>query len=184
MTGAATKSAFLHLTISFWDKNMLKIQPWQLKAIPLTLGMALLSILTETASAQAVLDRGMTSSLTSTYKYSGVVAQLAYPSYVNQPTEAAPYIYGSPISPPMPVNPSTGLMPSNTSNSSNNDRNSYPVPYYSGRGRVNNSTLINPTLVNPRINDSTLINPTIINDSGYYGVPVRRERSLIIVEPR
>ena len=178
MINAATKSAFLNLTISFWDKNMLKIQPWQVKAIPLTLGMALLSIVTGTASAQAVLDRGMT------YKYSGIVAQLAYPSSVNQPTEAAPYIYGSPISPPMPVNPSTGLMPSNTSNSSNNDRNSYPEPYYSGRGRVNNSTLINPTLVNPRINDSTLINPTIINDSGYYGVPVRQERSLIIVEPR
>ncbi len=184
MINAATKSAFLNLTISFWDKNMLKIQPWQLKAIPLTLGMALLSIITETAFAQAVLDRSMTSSLTSTDKYSGVVAQLAYPSPVNQPTEAAPYIYGSPISPPMPVNPSTGLMPSNTSNTSNNDRNSYPEPYYSGRRRVNNSTLINPTLVNPRINDSTLINPTIINDSGYYGVPVRRERSLIIVEPR
>ena len=138
MTGAATKSAFLHLTISFWDKNMLKIQPWQLKAIPLTLGVALLSVITGPDSAQAVLD-------------------------------------------PMPVNPSTGLMPSNTSN---NDRNSYPEPHYSGRGRVNNSTLINPTLVNPRINDSTLINPTIINDSGYYGVPVRQERSLIIVEPR
>ena len=181
MTGAATKSAFLHLTISFWDKNMLKIQPWQLKAIPLTLGVALLSVITGPDSAQAVLDPGMTSSLTSTDKYSGVVAQLVYPSSVNQPTEAAPYVYGSPIPTPMPVNPSTGLMPSNTSN---NDRNSYPEPHYSGRGRVNNSTLINPTLVNPRINDSTLINPTIINDSGYYGVPVRQERSLIIVEPR
>ena len=163
---------------------MLKIQPWQLKAIPLTLGMALLSVITGATSAHAVLDRGMTSSLTSTYKYSGIVAQLAYPSSVNEPTGAAPYIYGSPIPTPMPVNPSTGLMPSHTSNSSNNDRNSYPEPYYSGRGRVNNSTLINPTLVNPRINDSTLINPTIINDSGYYGVPIRRERSLIIVEPR
>lgn len=163
---------------------MLKIQPWQVKVIPLTLGMALLSIITETASAQAVLDRGRTSSLTSTDKYSGVVAQLAYPIPVNQPTEAAPYVYGSPIPTPMPVNPSTGLMPSNTTNSSNNYRNSYPEPYYSGRGRLNNSTLINPTLVNPRINDSTLINPTILNDSGYYGVPVRRERSLIIVEPQ
>ncbi|HCF28382.1 MAG TPA: hypothetical protein DEV81_14535, partial [Cyanobacteria bacterium UBA11049] len=79
MVNAATKSAFLNLTISFWDKNMLKIQPWQVKAIPLTLGVVLLSIITETASAQAVLDRGMTSSLTSTDRYFGIVAQLAYP---------------------------------------------------------------------------------------------------------
>ena len=148
---------------------MLKIQPEQLKIIPLSLGMALLCATTAPASAQSVLQRGMVSSPNLPYNYpGGVVAQPLYPNPVSQPQ---PFIYGSPIPAPVPVNPVNS-----------NNYYSYPDPYYSGRGRVDNSTLINPTLVNPRINDSTLINPTIINDSGY-GVPVRRERSLIFIGP-
>lgn len=160
---------------------MLKIQQEQLKAIPLTLGIALLSVTAAPASAQSVLERGMTSSPNLPYNYSGgVVVQPVYPNPVSQP-QAAPFVYGSPIPAPVPVNPATGQIPSNTTNTSNNYY-SYPDPYYSGRGRVDNSTLINPTLVNPRINDSTLVNPVIINDSGYQ-VPLRRERSLIFVGP-
>lgn len=140
---------------------MLKIQQGQLTAIVLSLGG--LAIAITPASAQSVLERGMSSQPTPN-NYSGVVVQPGYATPVSQP-EPAPYIYGSPIAPPMPVNPYTGQIPRNSSN--NNHYYSNQNPDYSGRGRVNNSTLINPTLVNPRINDSTLINPTIINDSGY-----------------
>ncbi|MFE1747619.1 hypothetical protein [Coleofasciculus sp. H7-2] len=48
--------------------------------------------------------------------------------------------------------------------------NSYPsypsYPIGSNR-RVNNSTLINPTLINPQIRDSILINPVIVRPQGY-----------------
>ncbi|MBD1899069.1 hypothetical protein NDI44_07680 [Trichocoleus sp. DQ-A3] len=47
--------------------------------------------------------------------------------------------------------------------------NSYPsYPGYpvGSHRRVNNSTLINPTLINPQIRDSILINPVIVNPRG------------------
>lgn len=146
---------------------MLKIQPRQQEAI-LLMGI-LLSITAAPTFAQSVLAQSVTSSpekIAVPIQFNpGVVVQPVYPTSVSQP-QAAPFIYGSPIPPPVPVNPVTGQIPNNTSNTSNNYY-SYPDPYYSGRGRVDNSTLINPTLVNPRINDSTLVNPVIINDSGY-----------------
>ncbi len=84
------------------------------------------------------------------------------------------FIYGSPISTPMPVDPATGLMPSRTN---------YPAySYPSVRQKVRNSTLINPTLVNPVIRDSTLVNPVIINNSGRH-TPLRQRSRIILTYP-
>lgn len=138
---------------------------------PLTLGIALMAATTVPASAQSVLERGMTSAPTIYPNQSGVVVEPGYGYSVNQ-SPAAPYIYGSPISTPMLVNPSTGQRPSNTSN----NYYSYPATSYPVRGRVDDSTLVNPVLINPKIKDSTLINPVIVNDP-VYRVPVRYPRS-------
>ncbi|MFN6483667.1 MULTISPECIES: hypothetical protein [unclassified Nostoc] len=62
------------------------------------------------------------------------------------------FIYGSPIPTPMPVDPTTGLMPQR------NHYRDYSYPQF--RQNIRNSTLINPT-----IRDSTLVNPVIINNS-------------------
>ncbi|HEY9812387.1 MAG TPA: hypothetical protein V6D31_02450 [Candidatus Sericytochromatia bacterium] len=85
----------------------------------------------------------------------------------NQGTSS--YIYGSPIPTPMPVNPVTGLQ--NFGNNSYRNCNfNYPVPL---SGTIQNSVLINPTLINSQIYDSVLVNPKIINQpvypSPYYG---------------
>ncbi|MEH2135636.1 hypothetical protein [Nostoc sp.] len=62
------------------------------------------------------------------------------------------FIYGSPIPTPIPVDPTTGLIPQRT----NYPNYSYP------RIRQN---VRNPTPINPVIRDSTLVNPVIINNS-------------------
>ncbi|WP_334869460.1 hypothetical protein [Nostoc sp.] len=62
------------------------------------------------------------------------------------------FIYGSPIPMPMPVDPTTGLMPQR------NHYRDYSYPHV--RQNIRNSTLINPI-----IRDSTLVNPVIINNS-------------------
>ena len=156
---------------------MLKLQQKQLRArgvnrnrlfIPLSLGIALVS--TTPALAQMT-----TRSIR--VPYAGVVVERGYYGGGIRPTQAAPFIYGSPIPTPVPVNPATGTIPSNRSYDYyySNPGYSYPV-----RDRINNSTLINPTLVNPRINDSTLINPVIVNETPVYRVPVYEQRSPII----
>ncbi|MDZ8084501.1 MAG: hypothetical protein RMY16_02740 [Nostoc sp. DedQUE12b] len=77
------------------------------------------------------------------------------------------FIYGSPIPTPMPVDPTTGLMPQR-----NHYRNySYPQV----RKNIRNSTLINPT-----IRDSTLVNPVIINNS-WHRTPFSGGRSRVII---
>lgn len=156
---------------------MLKTQPKQfvpsisfnIALVSVGLGMALL---TATTPAFAQMT---TKSIRVPYR-SGVVVERGYYGGVTQRAGAAPYIYGSPISTPMLVNPATGTLPSNRGY---DYYNSYPVNSYPVRGRVDNSTLINPTLVNPRINDSTLINPVIVNEP-VYRVPVYEQRSPII----
>jgi hypothetical protein len=83
------------------------------------------------------------------------------------------FIYGSPIPTPMPVDPTTGLM---------RQRTNYP-DYYSYpqvRQNVRNSTLINPTLINPAIRDSTIVNPVIINNS-WRRTPFSGGRSRVII---
>lgn len=125
----------------------------------ITLALGLVSLATTPVDAQSV-----------------IVVEGAYSPYVNQlpNNNAAPFIYGSPIPSPMPVNPSTGLTPNN------NIIYSYPssTTYYSypARSRVEDSTLVNPVLVNPRIRDSTLVNPVIVNDR-MYRIPDRYPRS-------
>lgn len=85
------------------------------------------------------------------------------------------FIYGSPIPTPMPVDPATGLMP---------QRNNYPDYYYPQfRQNVRNSTLINPTLINPAIRDSTIVNPVIINNS-WRRTPFSGGRSRVFIYPR
>jgi hypothetical protein len=82
------------------------------------------------------------------------------------------FIYGSPIPTPMPVDPATGLMP---------QRTNYPdYSYPQVRQNVRNSTLINPTLINPTIRDSTLVNPVIINNS-WRRTPFSGGRSRVII---
>ncbi|MFN6541058.1 MAG: hypothetical protein RM021_032585 [Nostoc sp. EkiNYC01] len=82
------------------------------------------------------------------------------------------FIYGSPIPTPMPVDPATGLIP---------QRSNYYNYSYPGIGQnVRNSTLINPTLINPRIRDSTLVNPVIINNS-WRRTPFSDGRSRVII---
>ncbi|MBW4607333.1 MAG: hypothetical protein KME22_08925 [Hassallia sp. WJT32-NPBG1] len=85
---------------------------------------------------------------------------------VNQPPTVGNFIYGSPIPTPIPVNPSTGLIPSH---------NNYYYSHPRIRQNVRNSTFVNPVLVNPTIRNSTLINPTIVRDSSRRS-PVRRSR--------
>jgi hypothetical protein len=74
-------------------------------------------------------------------------------------------IYGSPIPSPVRVNPVTGV--SVYSYPSGYYRSGYPsgygvYPHGYRRSNVNNSILVNPTIINGQIRNSTLINPRII----------------------
>ncbi|MBE9200284.1 MULTISPECIES: hypothetical protein [unclassified Nodularia (in: cyanobacteria)] len=94
---------------------------------------------------------------------------------INQPPAVGSFIYGSPISTPMPVDPATGLIPRR----SDRDYHSYPVvspmPNFGS-----NPTLINPTLINPVIRNSILVNPGIINHNSQYFRPTPfRERTRV-----
>jgi hypothetical protein len=78
------------------------------------------------------------------------------------------FIYGSPISTPMPVDPATGLMPSRSiirHTTGHRSRQTYPI------------------LINPSIRDSTLINPVIINNSRQH-TPFRGRSRVIINNSR
>ncbi|KOP26952.1 hypothetical protein AMR41_06205 [Hapalosiphon sp. MRB220] len=85
---------------------------------------------------------------------------------VNQPQtpNVGSFIYGSPISTPMPVDPVTGLMPS---------RSNYNT-YHKLHQNIPENILLNPVLVNPKIRNSTLINPVIVKDSWYHNRPIRQ----------
>lgn len=102
------------------------------------------------------------------------------PYGVSQPPAVGSFIYGSPIPTPMPVDPSTGLLPSS--------RTTYPSTIYPNdyprirHHRFNDSTLVNPTLINPTIKDSTIINPVIINNS-WRRTPFRGRSRVIITHP-
>ncbi|MEH2323761.1 MAG: hypothetical protein V7K32_09335 [Nostoc sp.] len=82
------------------------------------------------------------------------------------------FIYGSPIPTPMLVDPGTGLIPQRT------DYYNYSYPQF--RENVRNSTLINPTLINPAIQDSTIVNPVII-DNSWHPRPFSGGRSQVII---
>jgi hypothetical protein len=135
--------------------------------------MALVATTTAPAVAQStiIIDGGYYPN--DGYSYPN---QRYYPPRNQQP-QAAPFVYGSPIPTPVPVDPNTGLIPRN---------NTYSRPVYSDpyRSRVRDSTIINPVLVNPRIKDSTIVNPVIVDEprsevpgGGYYrrspGITIR-----------
>ncbi|MBD2498366.1 hypothetical protein BCD64_14690 [Nostoc sp. MBR 210] len=103
-----------------------------------------------------------------------IVIDRSNPFSVSQPPAVGSFIYGSPIPTPMPVDPTTGLLPSRTIYP-----NYYPQVRYD---RFNNSTLVNPTLINPIIKDSTIVNPVIINNS-WQRTPFRGRSRVIITHP-
>lgn len=85
----------------------------------------------------------------------------AIPVVVVQSQTCSSAVLGSPIPAPVPLNTVTGDPCSLSSN----------VSFTTPVSRViQNSTLINPTIINSRISDSVLINPVIINSPSYsYG---------------
>ncbi len=112
--------------------------------IPLTLGVALLTS-------------------------AGMPAE-AIPVLVQSPPPGN-YIYGSPIPTAVPVNPLTGQVYSvSPYNSPVYNYRTYDPFVTPGRGVIRNSTLINPTIINPRVSGSVLVDPVIVNSPGYpYG---------------
>ncbi|MBG1259939.1 hypothetical protein [Nostoc commune] len=138
---------------------MLKIKHSQLNWLLAAMTLAVMGVSIAPASAQRV-----------------IVIDGAYGVRRSSPAVGS-FIYGSPIPTPMPVDPATGLMP---------QRNNYPDYYYPQlRQNVRNSTLINPTLINPAIRDSTLVNPVII-DNSWHRRPFSgdRGRSRVFIYPR
>ncbi|MFN6567258.1 hypothetical protein [Dendronalium sp. ChiSLP03b] len=98
------------------------------------------------------------------------------------------FIYGSPIPTPMPVDPTTGLMPSPSdrhyySYPSVNDRHYYSYPSIR-QNEINNSTLVNPVVVNrswhrrPFRGESRVI----LQDS-WHRTPVRQRSRVILTYP-
>ncbi|MCC5598949.1 hypothetical protein [Nostoc favosum] len=135
---------------------MLKIKHSQLNWLLAGMTLAVMGVSIAPASAQSV-----------------IVIDGAYG--VRRSPAVGSFIYGSPILTPMPVDPATGLMP---------QRNNYPDYYYPQfRQNVRNSTLINPTLINPAIRDSTIVNPVIINNS-WRRTPFSGGRSRVFIYPR
>ncbi|MFH7024563.1 MAG: hypothetical protein ACHBN1_03985 [Heteroscytonema crispum UTEX LB 1556] len=104
-----------------------------------------------------------------------IIIDRGAPYQINQQPVVGSFIYGSPIPTPMPVNPSTGLMPIDTGNT----YYSYPQV----RQNVTDSTLFNPILVNPYIGNSTLVNPVIVNDASRHR-PLKGRSRVILTFPR
>lgn len=135
---------------------MLKIKHSQLNWLLAGMTLAVMGVSIAPASAQSV-----------------IVIDGAYGA--RRSPAVGSFIYGSPIPTPMPVDPATGLMP---------QRNNYPDYYYPQfRQNVRNSTLINPTLINPAIRDSTIVNPVII-DNSWHRRPFNGGRSRVFIYPR
>ncbi|MDZ8184279.1 MAG: hypothetical protein RMX96_05370 [Nostoc sp. ChiSLP02] len=132
---------------------MLKIKQSDLYLLGAGISLAMMSATIAPASAQVIVIDGA--------------------SGFNQAPAVGSFIYGSPILTPMPVNPATGLTPQRI-----DYYNNYSYPGV--RHRVRNSTLINPTLINPTIRDSTLVNPVIINNS-WRRTPFSGGRSRVII---
>ncbi|WP_375505129.1 hypothetical protein [uncultured Nostoc sp.] len=157
---------------------MLKIKHLQLNWLEAAMSLAVMGVSIAPASAQSVIV------IDGAYgaRRSPAVGSFIYgnpiltPDYgVRRSPAVGSFIYGSPIPTPMPVDPATGLMP---------QRNNYPDYYYPQfRQNVRNSTLINPTLINPAIRDSTIVNPVII-DNSWRRTPFSGGRSRVFIYPR
>lgn len=143
------------------SKNMLKIKHLQLNWLGMGIICSVISATITPAAAQRIIINNNVR--------------------INQQPAVGSFIYGSPISTPMPVNPATGLTPRRTNDRdyhsypvvspvnpatglirrhSDRDYHSYPVIRQNG---VRNSELINPTLIHPVIRNSTFVNPVIFN---------------------
>ena len=137
------------------SKNMLKIEHLQMKWWGIGIICSVVSATITPAAAQRII-------INNTVR-------------INQQPAVGSFIYGSPISTPMPVDPATGLM----LRRSNDDRDyhSYPVvrprPNLGRNPTLINPTLSNPTLSNPVIRNSTLVNPGIINNNSQYPRPTQ-----------
>ncbi|MEH2171119.1 MAG: hypothetical protein V7K41_31590 [Nostoc sp.] len=145
---------------------MLKIKHSQLNWLLAGMTLAVMGISIAPASAQRafVIDSG----------YGVRRSHSAQRSFMNdggygvrQSPSVGSFIYGSPIPTPMPVDPTTGLMPQR------NHYRDYSYPQF--RQNVRNFTPINPT-----IRDSTLVNPVIINNS-WRRTPFSGGRSRVII---
>ena len=144
---------------------MLKIKHLQLNWLEAAMTLAVMGVSIAPASAQSVIVIDGAYGATRSCKAACRQTSPAVGSF----------IYGSPIPTPMPVDPATGLMP---------QRNNYPDYYYPEfRQNVRNSTLINPTLINPAIRDSTIVNPVII-DNSWHRRPFSGGRSRVFIYPR
>ncbi len=130
-------------------KIMLKIKHSQLNWLLAGMTLAVMGVTIAPVSAQSV-----------------IVIDGGYGVRQSSPSVGS-FIYGSPIPTPMPVDPTTGLMPQR------NHYRDYSYPQF--RQNVRNSTLINPT-----IRDSTLVNPVIINNSWRH-TPFSGGRSRVII---
>lgn len=99
----------------------------------------------------------------------GISAE-ARPVVIVQPPLPTTQIIGSPIPSPVPLVPGTttpySLSPYNYGNYNYNSN--YNTGFITpGRQVIQNSTLINPTIINSRISDSVLVDPVIINSRRY-----------------
>lgn len=157
---------------------MLKIKHSQLNWLLAGMTLAVMGVSIAPASAQSVIvidgAYGVRRSpAAGSFIYGSPIPT---PDYgIRRSPPVGSFIYGSPIPTPMPVDPATGLMP---------QRNNYPDYYYPQfRQNVRNSTLINPTLINPAIRDSTIVNPVII-DNSWHRRPFSGGRSRVFVYPR
>ncbi len=95
------------------------------------------------------------------------------------------FIYGSPISTPVQVNPYTGQVIQGSDNFHHNSYSQRRVIVQPRMRRyIRNSTLVNPILINPNIRKSTIINPRILNPYHHnYGNPVHRNSGTIFIQP-
>lgn len=140
-----------HLTAHF--SNRLRTLPKQRLLSALVVGVALVPSLVSPAAARP-----------RTIFYSG---RPGYQSGVST------HIFGSPIPAPVPVNPVTGQI-------ERYDRDSFRYGSYRldqgryerhrgrYRGRIEDSVLVNPTIINSEIEDSVLVNPRIIDRNRRY----------------
>ncbi|PSB04787.1 hypothetical protein [Merismopedia glauca] len=80
------------------------------------------------------------------------------------------WIYGSPIPAPMPVNPITGSAVNSQS------YNGYIIrqPLNRSYRRINNSILVNPTVINSQVSNSVLVNPVVVDTDSDLPVYLRR----------
>jgi hypothetical protein len=112
-------------------------------------------------SGLGALSLGLLSLVTQVAPALANPVRIYYPTNGYQPYQGqSNWIYGSPIPAPMPVNPVTG------SAVNSQYYNGYiirqPRRYHRGDRQIDNSILVNPTLINSEVSDSVLVNPTII----------------------